>query len=428
MNNFRLSLKFFILIFFILVAVIGIHNTLSAQAYRDGYIIMLQNDTVPGWLKYIGGKKASRHCIFRVSDDQPSKKYLPGEIKAYRLNEGKFYVSREVNNKMVFLEFLVHGTANIYFYSDKTGSHYFIETEKSGLIELSEPKRIVNTDKGTYVLPSLYYGKLATVLNDYDSIGSRAQEVKLSHNSLISLAKDYHDYVCDSVECIVFKTKIKPFNVKFDLLGGVAFNYLKFGKYVKSNWVPGPNVGLYINLHNLIASNEKVSLLSGLEYAFYKTYTLAYTSGSFNGYNVVYYGDSLRVPRKVDNSQVNGSGNGNNLAVYINLNCLKVPIAVKYYFAMGKVRPFFGVGLTNLFILSSNKEFQYVDFIGYYKNNMPLYMLGFRFQTGLVLATRKIGRINASISYEYLLNISGTVNNPQRLYMNNFAVMVGWGF
>ena len=400
---------------------------LTAQSYRDGYIIIQQQDTVNGLIKYLSPKKASKYCIFKEIDKKQARKYLPEELVGFRMNEGKFYISVEVGGKLIFLEYLVSGMANLYFFSDKNGPHYFIETDKSGLIELTEPDRIIYTDTGNYQLPPRYTGKLIAVLNDYDSINNRVTDVNLTHSSLIDLAKDYHDYVCDTVECIVFKSKLKPFYADFSVLGGCSFNHLNFGRNAVTNWSPGIEVSFNTELHNLITFNERFWLAGGLAFSYNKSYTLTKASGPK---------DNVKIDYNDEHYCINNEGseffNGYyyyvpSLKTDIDLVTLKIPITVNASFTSGKIRPYFGVGFINMFILSTNEDFIYLDYDGRSAANFPAYMLGFCLQGGIMVQSGLRNKLIINLTYENLLNLSG-LNDFEKLFMSNIALKCGFGF
>lgn len=151
---FRFSKKF--LIFIVLI----ISQSLHAQSFRSGYVITTPNDSIEGLLKYRKGKKAARECIFKLSKEAKGIHYLPNEIYGYAYKEGKYYISKQrvVGKDTIFLffEYLIKGVANMYYLIDDKGDHYFIETERNGMVELSDEDRIMYTEEGPFLAPSLY--------------------------------------------------------------------------------------------------------------------------------------------------------------------------------------------------------------------------------------------------------------------------------
>lgn len=397
------------------------------QSFRSGYVITNERDTINGLIKYTGSQKSAKSCLFKITDEAKVTEYKPGEIYAYRLNEGKFFVSREVDQQMLFLEYLIQGTANMYYSTDNHGPHYFIETEGSGFVELTEPNRIFESDTGTYQLPPLYPGKLVASLNEYEGINSRVAEVKLTHNSLIDLAKDYHDYVCDSVECIIFETKIKPLIFQFGLYGGLVLNHLDFGRKVDSELHPGFEFGGFITAHHLLISSERFWFRADLAFQYQNSFSFTSAKNNTESERITYNGITYYLnPTKnmvIDNNHTLVT----KLDADLQLLYLKIPVTLNYYILMGKTRPYFGGGPVALFALSQNKEFQYLDFIDDYGQSIPPFLLGYRLQAGISRDCGKKGKLIGEISYEQLLNLSG-LHDYQRLYTWMMGVRIGYAF
>ena len=403
------------------------HQTLQAQQFHEGYIITQKPDTIHGLIKDSGGSKAAKACLFKASEGEKSQTFLPGEIKGYRLNNGKYYISREVNGRVVFLEYLVSGKARLYYLSDREGQHYFIETDKSGLVELSAAPRIIETDTGTYQLPDLYRGKLVYALGDYKPIAERVREVELSHSSLISLAKDYHDYVCDSVACVVFRKKVKPLRVSVVMVAGAGFNRLKFGSKVVTDWSTGPEVGLYTDLYNLIVSNERYWFRFGLLFSYHNTYDLTmvgqsedYAPIEYNRVNYTLVDDRYKI-------YPGSSGYVTGLSADLQMLTLKVPITINYMYGEDSGQPYLGIGMTNYFILNSNRSFKYLEYADTYRDYMPNYLMALRFHTGIAHELGNNYRIIFDLSYEHGFTLVG-LHTFERLSLNEFAVKVGLGF
>ena len=122
-------------------------NTYGQENFLTGYIIKNNQDTVPGYILSQNSLKASETCIFKETLESKKQTYTPGEIYAYRYQDGQFYVSRSIpeagreNENKVFLEILIEGIVSIYYLRDKNGDRYFIDKETHGMIELSNPQR-----------------------------------------------------------------------------------------------------------------------------------------------------------------------------------------------------------------------------------------------------------------------------------------------
>ncbi len=76
--------------------------------------------------------------------------------------------------------------------------HYYIETDKQQLIELSEPEEYFTTNDGIFVKRKKYKGNLLATLSDCPEVYSEIRQMDLGHSSLIKLAKRYHQKMCTS--------------------------------------------------------------------------------------------------------------------------------------------------------------------------------------------------------------------------------------
>ena len=103
----------------------------SQRHFAEGYIVKADGDTVTGFLYEDTFNGSSRECVFKLSADAPNTIYRPDEVRAYRFNRGKYYVSKKIlsdkDSVSVFLEYLVDGVADLYFLRGKNQDRLFIE-------------------------------------------------------------------------------------------------------------------------------------------------------------------------------------------------------------------------------------------------------------------------------------------------------------
>ena len=102
--------------------------------FRPGYIVTYNSDTLRGFIKLKSNFENSKSCIFKTEKNQIPKILSPDDIRAYRIENGKYYLSKEIEidslKKKVFLEYLVNGIVNLYYYKDPLNEYYFIEKDK----------------------------------------------------------------------------------------------------------------------------------------------------------------------------------------------------------------------------------------------------------------------------------------------------------
>ena len=92
-----------------------------AQAYRPGFIVKAEGDTIRGLVKYKEGKSRYTSCTFKTDENAAAQKFTPEDIMAYSIvNEGLFE-SRQITNHeniqiKTFAEVLTHGKLSLYEY------------------------------------------------------------------------------------------------------------------------------------------------------------------------------------------------------------------------------------------------------------------------------------------------------------------------
>ena len=255
--------KFYILLLFLTVTSYAVAQT----HYRSGYIITNDNDTIVGLIDYRTEAMLAKGCSFKVNASSNEQIFLPGQIVGFRFtDEGKFFVTREItikdDNRTVFLEFLVQGIMNLYFYHDRQTdlAYYFFEDENGKMIEVSkQPDTEILKDGKTYNKPDFTYrGKLKYIVRDVESLWTTAEKTEYRHKDMINLTKNYHNQVCNTgEECIVFETKQdKRFKLKYGIYVGWTPNFglytiYEYGMFKHKNlFNSGVSIGGQLNVCN----------------------------------------------------------------------------------------------------------------------------------------------------------------------------------
>lgn len=194
---------------------------LNAQTdFRPGYIISTNGDTLFGQIDYRGDLLMSRLCKFK--DGDTIKEYSPNDIKAFRFIESKYYVSKEINATIFFLEYLIKGKVNIYYMRDNEGDHYYLDKEDVSLIEIPYEEGIKYVDdKPVYFETKKHIGLLNYYMQDAPEFQSRIQTIKKpDHQNLIKLAEEYHNAVCEGEKCIIYEKSIPFIKILPEILYG----------------------------------------------------------------------------------------------------------------------------------------------------------------------------------------------------------------
>jgi len=355
--------------------------------FRPGYIITLKNDTIPGLVLY-AAVKTSNLCTFKKQADSVLSKYSPSEIAGFRFNEGKFFISKKVTledgEKMVFLEFLIKGKANIYYMRDGT-DHYFVENEAGLLLQLTEPERVVAGDNGMdYVKPEQYPGRLKLAMSDCPELFPEIDRTSLNHSSLVKLARDYHVKVCTTEQCVEFERKRPTLHVRFGMYGGLSVNRVKFGanpttktvgdqevvegNQLVSDYRPGGLVGVRVEFENILNTFEHASILIDVAVQGFYRYNLK-ERGQYD--QIIYEGIDYRLINHTSPFYLT------NLDVNLKTYLLQVPLKINYTFLKGTWRPFINAGLMNYFLISQNTALEVTRFTKEFNQSIPFYHIGF---------------------------------------------------
>jgi hypothetical protein len=216
--------------------------SLKAQSdFRPGYVINYQNDTTYGLISYKGNKANAKYCFFKLNPDTEVVKFSPSDIRNYRFTDGKYYVSKNVNTgekeELIFLEYLINGVIDIYYYRDLDEEHYFADRGDGALIPLKHEIKEVwrpyinNPDEEIlYAIDSKeYIETLQNIFIQSPSTVAKVENINLNHKSLIRITRDYHAVVCPDSVCIVYEKKMPKSRVIFGAMIGVNFDYLHPG-------------------------------------------------------------------------------------------------------------------------------------------------------------------------------------------------------
>ena len=252
----------------LLVGLLLIFSKISnAQAdFRAGYIITNLNDTLYGDIDYRGDILMGKLCKFKTNGNIVD--YFPSEIAAYRFtDDGKYFVSKELNGSKIFLQFLMKGQINLYsFRGDDGNTHFFLEKEDMPLSELIYGEDIIVHEGGKMFMyrTKTHMGLLNFYMQDAPSLQPQIKSLeKPSHDKLLKLAKNYHYAVCvEGEDCIVFEKKKPLFKLSIDAVIGVI-NYRNddmqlYGGALCNIWLPKTNEKLYFRT-GLLYTNAHVS-------------------------------------------------------------------------------------------------------------------------------------------------------------------------
>ena len=200
---------------------------LNAQTdFRNGYIVKNNDETIYGLIDYKGNKANSKKCVFKKDADSERQEFSPDEIKAYRFLDSKYYISKSIKledqETLLFVEYLINGTVDIFYYRDNLGEHYLLDLGDNELYELKNEEKEVYVNNTRLIEESKeYIGILKYSFNQSPTISKKVDNVSLNHKSLIKIAHDYHKEMCADEVCIIYEKKLPKKIIKFGALVGV---------------------------------------------------------------------------------------------------------------------------------------------------------------------------------------------------------------
>jgi len=257
-------------------------NVLIAQSdFREGYIISNSNDTTFGLIDFKGDIAISKKCIFREDINSKNQVFTPDDIIGFRFVNCKFFISKSVETEsgtiQLFMEYLINGTVDMYYYRDDKGDHYFVEDSSGQLYELKNEQIKMTVDNVEYIRESKsYIGMLKVIFKDSPTVSKKVENISLNHKSLINISKDFHNEVCSDSVCIIYEKKVPKRKSTFGIITGlnrisivqtlefpVDYFYLENVEFEVENF---PSLGLYYKI-NLPLLNERTYFLYQVSYS-----------------------------------------------------------------------------------------------------------------------------------------------------------------
>lgn len=256
--------------------------------FRPGFVINSDFDTLSGYLDYRGDLRNSKMCVFKADKKANPVNYGPEDILAYRFDKGKYYVSKTVPygsaNHTLFVEYLVDGIADLYYFRDELSDHYILEQENGRMIPLTNETKVIQKDGKEYGWDGNEHIRvLKATFSDCMEIQPKIDRATLSHGSLIKITSDYHGYVCEDEDCLVFQKEIPILRIE----PGIDFGYATSGFRFTGHHLFGeiefprsldPVFGLNLSLSSP-RLNERFSLLVRTEYTGNEFYQYEQTIG-----------------------------------------------------------------------------------------------------------------------------------------------------
>jgi len=209
---------------FLSVILLGLFSSFSNLYARVGnwqsaYVIVNENDTLFGQVDFRLSIDNQRQCLFRKDERSEVIIFSPNNILGYRFTpDGKFYVSKEIDingfPERVFVEFMVKGMLNLYYFVDNNNqSHFLFEDQDGEMFAITREENRI--DRGRLISDNRFDGLIRYRFQEHHSIAHQPERFEFNQRSMINVARQYHNLTCPiGEECIVFENQ-RPDNHGF---------------------------------------------------------------------------------------------------------------------------------------------------------------------------------------------------------------------
>jgi len=272
------------------------------SAQRDYYIT---DSTIHLGHRVIDGGSASNSEFCQVRMGKKIVKYSPNEVNEFGFKDGSVFYAHEIkignSIKQVFLQRLVSGKMNLYYYQDSDTRTYFIEKDSGQLIALP-------------------HGKSEGGKENYKGV-------------LIESTKD-----CDNIDKIVdmmtyHTSTMKSFVEAYNTCTVSNFNYFKYGffaGYVNTKLLIPPSISPEFLRDATIENDGSFTFSLFMDLPLGKKGFYLHPEAQFVRNNFDYFNDG-----QIDKQEM-----------VINTSCLNLPILLKYVMPIHnvKAKPYLGAG------------------------------------------------------------------------------------
>ncbi len=387
----------------------------SQENWKPGYIILTKGDTIYGQIQNRDSKSNAQKCVFKISEDQKTKDYHPEDLIGYRINGGKYFVSRSVpminEGNPLFFEFLIKGKVKVYHVMELS-SRYFIEKD-GDIHELLNSEIKIKSDGKTYTKSKKEYIGILNYLFSDASVDLKVETKNLDTKSIIEVSKKYHENVCPNELCTIYEMPEFKLETSFGVFAGVFRNTLDFG-YVESGIGSGIILGTRLMIENPFLWSERISISADLTLSSYRRYELR--SNELHR-SITYNGVNYRVYKNGPDTTLNV-----NLKTY----ALKIPVSIQYNLGNKRISPYIGAGLLNVFIIKQNKDFVYHLYEERFGHSIPIYHVGFQGKLGAKYKLKNGGSAFIEMHYEISENLDA--NEFLRLKNTSLSFVAGYYF
>lgn len=346
MNNIN-RIKRFGLLF--LLGTLSCYVSFTQENYIPGYIIKHNKDTIYGLIDYRNWEKNPNSVEFKTGIENKSTSFKPTDITEFGVQD-EIYLSGIIKTEVTklkidelendpqlklkvdttFLQTLIRGKKELYYYKNKDGRENFYIKQGSAF-ELLVYKKYLKLQDGNNIIAEnkQYQGQLGLYLNDCSTLHSRLKNTSYKENSLYSLFQYYNQ--CSPSD-ISFQKKPKNISTEIGVLAGTSLTSLKFS---------GINFEYLINADY----NSSINLASGLFFDL----VLPRNQGKWSIYNELLFSTYNVTGRYEDYENENQYST---TTTEIGYSYLKINNFVRFKYPVGPLFLYINGGMSNGFAIS----------------------------------------------------------------------------
>jgi hypothetical protein len=187
--------KYYCFFFFLIGLLFFNNNSYGQNDFRPGYVINNSLDTVFGLLNNKANSINSSRCEYKKVVTDTTIIYYPFDINSYVLANNRHYVSKVINingeERHVFLEFLVNGIIDLYYFNEGLEEFFFIEKDGE-LFQLNNNAiEVIGENEAKYIRYSQQYkGVLKKLFGNVTELDRQIINSKFQLASLINITKE----------------------------------------------------------------------------------------------------------------------------------------------------------------------------------------------------------------------------------------------
>ena len=250
--------------FAFLFTITALQCSFAQDLYKEGVLVKQNADSLKGYVKIDEARNHSQFCDFKPALDAEAERFLPTDLLSYRILEGKYYVSYEVDGIRVFLEYIVDCELDFFHFQDGSkGDRYFARVGSKSLVELKYEKQ-ARYDNGRryYVEDKSFIGTLSVLTKEQPGLTGRIERMdKPGHKNLLKLSEEYHMLAGSDTEYLDFDNT-PPKKLIVVIQGGATQPF--------ANWAIDEKLSHRIGGTYLLAQafdrNERLFVGVGVEY------------------------------------------------------------------------------------------------------------------------------------------------------------------